>query len=54
MKSVLVFDVDGTLLDMTVLRPFFDDYLHDPDAMYAWFSHFLHSTLVTNEIDCLR
>lgn len=50
MKPVVVFDVNGTLLDLSALCPLFDQYLNDSGALYTWFSHMLHSSLVMNEV----
>ena len=37
-RTVLVFDVNETLLDLETLRPMFDRLFDDPAAMRLWFA----------------
>ncbi len=49
--TVVVFDVNETLLDLSVLRPGFDELFGDgAAAMREWFPSLLHASLVTNEL----
>jgi 2-haloacid dehalogenase len=38
--SVLVFDVNETLLDITALEPVFAQVFGDPRVLREWFGHF--------------
>lgn len=50
--AVLVFDVNETLLDLSVLRPGFDAAFGDGQAaMREWFLALLHASGVSNELD---
>jgi 2-haloacid dehalogenase len=39
--SIIVFDVNETLLDLTTLEPFFDRAFGDPNAMREWFAQLI-------------
>jgi 2-haloacid dehalogenase len=47
MKRVIVFDVNETLLDLSVLRPYFAHAFGDAGIIQQWFPLLLHSSLVT-------
>jgi len=51
MKRVLIFDVNETLLDLSVLQPHFDRAFSDPAVMAQWFSVLLHTSLVATVTD---
>jgi len=49
---VLVFDVNETLLDLSILRPGFDEAFGDGEgAMREWFLTLLHASGVANQLD---
>lgn len=43
---VLVFDVNGTLLDLSALQPHFEELFGDPGIMGEWFGRLLRGSLV--------
>lgn len=45
-SSVLVFDVNETLLDMRSLEPEFAELFGSPDSITVWFLRLLHASLV--------
>ena len=47
MNRVILFDVNETLLDLSVLQPHFDRIFGDAAVMQQWFSVLLHSSVVT-------
>jgi 2-haloacid dehalogenase len=49
--SVLIFDVNETLLDMSALREPFARAFGDPDPMGEWFARLLHGSLVATRTD---
>ena len=51
MKRVLIFDVNETLLDLSVLQPHFDRAFGDSAVMGQWFAVLLHTALVTTVTD---
>jgi 2-haloacid dehalogenase len=40
-RSLIVFDVNETLLDLETIRPTFDRIFHDPAAMRLWFANLI-------------
>jgi 2-haloacid dehalogenase len=52
--GILVFDVNETLLDLSVLRPGFTALLGDPGAMGEWFVRMLHGSLLANHLGAYR
>jgi len=46
--TVLVFDVNETLLDLASLRPLFAEAFGDADVMTEWFLRLLHGSLVVS------
>lgn len=47
MNRVILFDVNETLLDLSVLRPHFERIFGEQAVMQQWFSVLLHSSVVT-------
>jgi len=52
--SVLVFDVNETLLDLSPLRADFTEIFGSPAPMGEWFARLLHGSLVSNHLDDYR
>lgn len=52
--SVLVFDVNETLLDLSPLRPRFADIFGSAEPMGEWFARMLHGSLVSNHVGAYR
>lgn len=52
--SVLVFDVNETLLDLSPLRTGFEGIFGSPAPIGEWFARLLHGSLVSNELDDYR
>ena len=46
MARVILFDVNETLLDLSVLQPHFEHFFGDPRTIQTWFAQLLHSSLV--------
>jgi 2-haloacid dehalogenase len=51
MKRIILFDVNETLLDLSVLRPHFERVFGDSAVMGQWFAVLLHTSLVTTVTD---
>ena len=51
MDRILLFDVNETLLDLSVLRPKFDQVFDDDFVVQEWFAILLHSSTVTTIVD---
>lgn len=47
MKSVLLFDVNESLLDLRVLTPHFERLFGDGDVLFEWFGQVIHSAMLT-------
>jgi 2-haloacid dehalogenase len=54
MDRIILFDVNETLLDLSVLQPHFDRSFSDTFAMQEWFSLLLHSSTVSTLVDAYR
>lgn len=52
--SVLVFDVNETLLDLSPLKAGIEEIFGSPAPMGEWFARLLHGSLVSNELDEYR
>lgn len=52
--QVLVFDVNETLVDLSVLAVDFEDVFGSAEAMGEWFARLLHGSLVANHLDQYR
>jgi 2-haloacid dehalogenase len=52
--SVLVFDVNETLLDLSPMRGHFEEIFGSPPPMGEWFARLLHGSLVSNALDDYR
>lgn len=52
--SVLVFDVNETLLDLSPLKAGIEDIFGSPAPLGEWFARLLHGSLVSNELDEYR
>ncbi|NND02979.1 MAG: haloacid dehalogenase type II [Acidimicrobiia bacterium] len=52
--SVLVFDVNETLLDLTELRSVLSEALGSSERLAEWFFRLLHGSLVANTTDSFR
>lgn len=52
--EVLVFDVNGTLLDLSPLKIDFEDVFGKTAPMGEWFARMLHGSLVANQLDDYR
>ena len=52
--ELLVFDVNGTLLDMSPLKIDFEDVFGSSDPMGEWFARMLHGSLVSNQLGDYR
>ena len=52
--SVLVFDVNETLLDLSPLRADFEDIFGAEAPLGEWFARLLHGSLVSNTLDAYR
>jgi 2-haloacid dehalogenase len=51
MDRIILFDVNETLLDLSVLRPHFDRVFGDSSVIQEWFSLLLHSSTVSTLVD---
>ena len=51
MKRVILFDVNETLLDLSVLQPHFERVFGDSSVMAQWFAVLLHTSVVTTVTD---
>ena len=51
MKRIILFDVNETLLDLSVLHPHFERVFGDSAVMGQWFAVLLHTSLVTTVTD---
>lgn len=47
MKSVLLFDVNESLLDLSVLKPHFERLFGDGQILYQWFGQVLQTAMLT-------
>ena len=47
MKSVLLFDVNESLLDLRVLTPHFERLFGDGNVLFEWFGQVIHSAMLT-------
>lgn len=54
MYSVLLFDVNETLLDLAPLRKSFQRKFKSPDVLGEWFARLLHGSLVANHTNRYR
>ena len=54
MSRVMLFDVNETLLDLSVLQPHFERAFGDAAAMQSWFALLLHSSVVTTLADAYQ
>jgi len=52
--AVVVFDVTGTLLDLSPLKIDFEDVFGSSDPMGEWFARMLHGSLVSNHLNDYR
>ena len=47
MKRIILFDVNETLLDLSVLKPHFERVFGDSAVMGQWFAVLLHTSVVS-------
>ncbi|HEU5337288.1 MAG TPA: haloacid dehalogenase type II [Terriglobales bacterium] len=52
MRPVIAFDLNGTLLDLSVLDPYFLRTFGDTEARREWFMEVLHSAMVATITGC--
>ena len=52
--SVLVFDVNETLLDLSPMRSAFEEVLGTAEPLGEWFARLLHGSLLANALDDYR
>lgn len=52
--TLLLFDVNETLLDLSPMRSSFSEHFGSAESMGEWFARLLHGSLVANHLDAYR